>query len=517
MPRDGADDKKSPPSVDSEGFTAVGRGGKPLKPSGSGEDVTEAAGAAGGTGMAGSPQANAAGGAEQSPRGSGSVRKALATIRSSRSTSPVRDDNAARHAELLGAIAGLADGLKDVKQRVTELEDYTSRGHEASDESDGSGGYSSDSSSRISSEQLSSDDDEGNGKSYVTVPRNLGHWNCKELEGNNDQQPHRYPLHGYEPFAGLQSTRSGGGGTIGLGLRWMEPACLYYKTGLGGLKNGLRRLDQLRDDVRAGGAPVTRDELADLRHELMASYNTLAGAFELANTYRTLLVERAKVLAPGAKRADKERAEWVEKVIDEEDYAAADAAADVRRLKADYDHEAHKADLRRAASKGGAAAGERSHRRDDDDRSGGKSKSQKRRERRERRRDDSRERSSTSRGGGGGGGSRVDSGGSARDGGGKHQSRRDDSRERAPRNGEGRRGGGAGKHRDRDDRGGRDDRRRAPSNDSRRGGGKGGGGGSRDAGKGGRGGGDARRDDRRDGGRRGGGHASDSDSDCSWS
>ena len=61
MPRDGADDKKSPSAVDSEGFTPVGKGGKPLKPDGGGKDITAAAGAAGGgAGLAGSPQASAA-------------------------------------------------------------------------------------------------------------------------------------------------------------------------------------------------------------------------------------------------------------------------------------------------------------------------------------------------------------------------------------------------------------------------------------------------------------------------
>ena len=148
-----------------------------------------------------------------------------------------------------------------------------------------------------------------------------------------------------------------------------------------------------RYDVRASHEPPTRAELADLRGEFMASYNTLAGAFELANTYRTLLVERAKVVSPRAKKSDKDRAEWVERAIDDEDYAAPDIAADVRRLKADYDHEAHKADLRRSASKGGASAGHRSDRRDDGgrDEPKKKSKSAKRRERRQRRNDDRRD------------------------------------------------------------------------------------------------------------------------------
>ena len=73
MPRDGADDKKSPSAVDSEGFTPVGKGGKPLKPDGGGKDITAAAGAGGGAGLAGSPQADAAGGAGKSAGGPGSL------------------------------------------------------------------------------------------------------------------------------------------------------------------------------------------------------------------------------------------------------------------------------------------------------------------------------------------------------------------------------------------------------------------------------------------------------------
>ena len=504
MPSDGTGSPKSPASDD--GFTLVGKGGKPASKAGkgSGSQVSSPTAEAPAGGLDSSIAPDKSG----SSAGTASGKKPLPKPRSQ---SPGRDAEADRHAELLAAISGLSSELKSVSTRVSELEQESSRGHPASEDEDRSdGGYFSDGSSRGSSEaseQLSSSDDESDGKSYIRVPRNLGHWNCRELEGSNDQMPHRYSLHGYEPFDGLQQTKHGGSGTLGLGLRWMEPTCLYFKTGLGGLRNSLKRLDELRDDMRAGGEPVTRAELADLRHELMAGYNTLAGAFELGNTYRTLLVERAKVLAPNSKRADKERAEWVEKAIDEQDYAAADAADDVRRLKAEYDYEAHKADLRRAASKGGSSAGERSDRRDDESRGGGKTKTQKRRERRDRKREErsnSRERSG--RGGGGGSSSRGS------DGGGRKTTRRDESRERGARNDRSKQDG-----RDARKGGGRDRRDRSTSADSRRGSGKGGGGGKRDGGKDRRGGGDSRRSDGRHGSRRSGGYTSDSGSDHSWS
>ena len=511
MPSDGAGNPQSPTSDD--GFTLVGKSGKPAKAGqGSGKKPPAPAAADPAGGLDGAPAADSLG----TPSGTASGKKPSAKPRSA---SPGRDHDADRHAELLAAISGLAEQVKDVSLRVTDLEHGSSRGHRAS-EGD-SDCYSSDASSRSgsdSSEQLSSTDDEGDGKSYIRVYRNLGHWNCKELEANNDQEPHLYSLHGYEPFDGLQSTRHGGGGTLGLGLRWMEPTCTYFKTGVAGLKGAIRMLDELRDDHRAGGEPPTRAELSSLRSELMGCYNTLSGAFNLGNTYRTLLVERAKVCAPGAKRADKERAEWVERAIDDERYAAPDIAADVRRLKADYDYEAHKADLRRAAGKGGASSGERSNRRDDESRGGGKTKTQKRRERRERtrdergsRRDDSRERAPSARGGNGSG-SRGGGGGGSRggDGGRSSKTRRDTSRD-ASRENRPARGGG------RDGGKGNSRRGRSPSDDSRRGGGKGGGGGRRDDGKNRRGGGGGRRDGRRDGGRGDGGRSSGSDSDHSWS
>ena len=53
MPRDGADDKKSPSSDDSEGFIAVGKGGKPLKPSPAAQlGAAKATGADGSGGLA---------------------------------------------------------------------------------------------------------------------------------------------------------------------------------------------------------------------------------------------------------------------------------------------------------------------------------------------------------------------------------------------------------------------------------------------------------------------------------
>ena len=267
-----------------EGFSLVGKGGKPVSPKSASAGSTPAPAPAYADVVAGLASSAPSNALVAAPTPAGGKRASAKP----RSKSPTRPGESDMHAELLAAIANLAASMQGVTERVSSLEGE-SRGRGASDNDDPSSDGSesgSDSSSTESSEQLSSTDDEGDSKSYIRVPRKLGHWNCKELEANVDQQPRRYSLHGYEPFDELQSTKHGGGGTLGLGLRWMKPTCLYFKTGLHGLKNSLKRMDELRDDVRAGGEPPTRAELTDLRSELMASYNTLAGAFELGNTYQ---------------------------------------------------------------------------------------------------------------------------------------------------------------------------------------------------------------------------------------
>ena len=210
MPRDGAEGEKSP-SPDSGEFVTVGKGGKPLRPQGGLPQASAPSPTGSGSGMGGSPDPDARGGAPKSAGGSGSVRKALAEIRASRSASPAGGtapppESAEQRAEHMAMLDQIMAAIGDIGSRVSRLESApaSSRGPAASDSDNGSDGYSSDGST--TSEQLSESDEEPEGKSFLRVPGNLGHWNCKELEAARNQEPRRFSLHGFEPFDGLQSS-----------------------------------------------------------------------------------------------------------------------------------------------------------------------------------------------------------------------------------------------------------------------------------------------------------------------
>ena len=105
----------------------------------------------------------------------------------------------------------------------------------------------------------------------------------------------------------------------------------------------------------------------------------MAGVYGLVNTLRTLVVERAHVTASAATAGDKKRQQWVESQLHEADLGRVDVAPQVRKLKAQYDYEAGKQDLRSLASAGRASRG--GGRRGRDDAPPAKSRSARRRER----------------------------------------------------------------------------------------------------------------------------------------
>jgi len=169
-------------------------------------------------------------------------------------------------------------------------------------------------------------------------------------------------------------------------MGYTEPGVLYFHTGLEGLETCVASM--------LSRGPISSEDAAALRRDLKATLNTFRGTFGLFNTLRTVISERAKVAAPGSTPGDKKRMQWVEQQLAENDYASRDVAPEVRMLKAQYDHEASRADLRKMASAGGASSTPSRQSRGDRDRDGGggeRSKSAKRRARKERsssRRDD---------------------------------------------------------------------------------------------------------------------------------
>ena len=230
------------------------------------------------------------------------------------------------------------EGFGKLTARIDALEIGSRAASEAgrhSGESDASG------ESTEGQSVFSDSDESAAGAEYLQVNAETNrHWKAAERALDADQRPRRYSLYGFEPFDNLRAGRHQGGGTLGTVMRYAEPSALYLQTAIEGVRSCRAACDP--------GDPMCAD--------LDAVLNTLMGVYALVNTLRTLVCERAAVLGPGATAADKKRQQWVEAQLDDDDFAPADVAPKIRKLKAIYDHEAGRADLRHAA-KGGKASG----------------------------------------------------------------------------------------------------------------------------------------------------------------
>ena len=280
------------------------------------------------------------------------------------------------------------------------------------------------------SSQGSGDEPTGVLNGYAQVQSHNSHWGAATIRASANAEPRRYSLHGNEVFDGLKQGRRGGGGTLGFAMRWNEPIALFSEAGLELFRATLVDTSEIAE--RLGGHDG--HELRSCVERLAAAFNTLEATSELQNTFRTLVAERAKVQAPGSSKQDKAQQEWVERQIDDVDIAQPDAAARVRKLQAEFQHEAHRADLKRSAASGGAASGggyggrsddrdrdrDRGRDRFEDFSSSRRSKSAKRRERR------SRQEGTRDSGGGGRDRGRRERG-SSREGSGRREQRDGDS------------------------------------------------------------------------------------------
>ena len=214
-----------------------------------------------------------------------------------------------------------------------------------------------------------SSDSEPTAPVYLTVDAESRHWHAAERALDADQRPRQHSLYGYEPHDLLRAGRHTGGGTLGMVMQYAEPLALYLSTALNGVRAVAASLDY--DDPIAG--------------DLDACANTLSGCYGLANTLRSIVVERAQVQASGATVGDKKRQQWVEAQLNEDDLGRADVAPRIRKLKAQYDYEAGKQELRKLASGGSSARGGLA-----ENEQSGRSRSAKRRDRKERERSKSR-------------------------------------------------------------------------------------------------------------------------------
>ena len=199
------------------------------------------------------------------------------------------------------------------------------------------------SSERSSSSSSQSGFEDGAAFAGVYVPINADdnpHWNAHHLAADPNHEPRRYSLYTNRTMDSLNEGRHEGGGQLGHGFSYAEPLCLWMHAANAYLAQILE----------------LQPEAGEFLYPLLNSYRAI---YNLANQYRHLIVEKARAVKPGATDYDKSESKFVERAMDERDFATADVPAAIAELKADFAFSARKADLnvlaRRAGGSGGGA------------------------------------------------------------------------------------------------------------------------------------------------------------------
>jgi hypothetical protein len=258
---------------------------------------------------------------------------------------------------------------------------------------DSEGSFSSTSSR--SSNDSSADSQEPAG--FVPINASKPPGGARDRASDNDQEPRRYSLYGNKVFDSLTRGHEGGG-LLGFALQYAEPICLYLFASVEYLENICEAdLDQ-----------------GTMLFELERVVNSNRALYSLVNTFRELLVTKARAVRSGASEYDKAEAKFVERSMDERDFGTDDVPTAIADLKADFAFASRKADLNTLAKRGsGGGAGPSRRDRDPDaserrgsrgerargDRARGSRGGKKHRDRRDEddRRDDRRDGSRTSR------------------------------------------------------------------------------------------------------------------------
>ena len=213
---------------------------------------------------------------------------------------------------------------------------------------------------------------------YVRVdPKSNAHFGASDLANNGEHKPHRHDLYGNKAWMVLSKGGNDTGGSLGFTLSYAEPLALYGK-------GAWDAADQLAERYAAGADSADPDAFLQ---DLVALRNTLREQYKLTNLMRSIVVQKARALRPGATEYDKAEVKYLERCLNERDFKQPDMAIEIERLKGNFARRSNKAELERLSKKsggggggGGDAASEVSS---DDSSDGGKSKSSRNKKKRE--------------------------------------------------------------------------------------------------------------------------------------
>ena len=225
------------------------------------------------------------------------------------------------------------------------------------------------------------------------------HFGVAALANSGETRPHRHDLYGHKPWMVLTKGGNDAGGSLAFSLSYAEPLSLYGK----GLAD---KLDHMAEAFAAGDY-----DPHEFLEDLVAARNTARENYNLANRMRSIVVQKARAQRPGATVYDKAEVKYLERVLDERDYATADTADEIAQLRKGFAKRSNRAELDRLSKSaaggggypgGGGGYGSDDVPSDDEGSSRGKSRSKARRDKAKERKRGERERSGERPGRGGG-------------------------------------------------------------------------------------------------------------------
>ena len=232
----------------------------------------------------------------------------------------------------LGQLGAIAEGLKELGQRVGDLERDKSpeRASEQRYPDDDDEGYSSDGSAE---------------SVYLPFSEGNPHWVAKQQLQAPTVRPRKMSLYGYQA-ADVLAAGSRGKPRAGS----LRAALVYGESAAAPMWEVTRALEDLLEQADEAGDTVLGDIVAPI-------VATQRACYELLNEQRALIVARARTMGPDAEAYDKDELEFIENSFGARDEPTADMPAALADLKDKFVRESRKADLRVRAGRGRSSAG----------------------------------------------------------------------------------------------------------------------------------------------------------------
>ena len=235
------------------------------------------------------------------------------------------------------AVKPLHEEIGALRERVQIAEELAS--HAASE----SGDSGSERSSSSGGDSVLEDTE-----SYLRIdPASNQHFGAADIANSGEFKPHRHELYGHRPYMVLTKGGNDNGGTLGFALSYAEPLSLFGKA-------GADAAESIAEQYASGACDEDPEAFLS---DLVALRNNLREQYRLTNVFRSIIVQKARAMRPGATAYDKAEVKYVERVLNERDFATPDTAAEIEKLRGRFATKSNKHDLERLSKKASGGGG----------------------------------------------------------------------------------------------------------------------------------------------------------------